>query len=65
MLVSSLALSCTSSRDRKTLVFDADGRSMRFENGRPESRNKRWDSDKSLAKQRKKRNKAFRKRRRF
>ncbi|TPE44077.1 hypothetical protein [Pontibacter mangrovi] len=64
-LLATVSFSCSSSRKGKTLMFDPDGRSMRFENGRPESKNKKWNSTKSLEKQRKKRDKAFRKRKRL
>ncbi|GAA4442422.1 hypothetical protein GCM10023188_42100 [Pontibacter saemangeumensis] len=64
LVVASLALSCSPLRGRKAIVVDDDGRSMRFTNGRAESKNKRWNSSKSLSKQQKKRDKAFRNRRR-
>lgn len=64
LLVVILASSCSPLRGRKALVVDDDRRSMRFDNGRAESRNKRWNSGKSQVKQRKQRDKAFRKRRR-
>lgn len=64
LFFSLVVASCAPSGGRKMLVFDPDGRSMRYENGRPESRNKKWNSTKSLEKQRKKRDKAFRKRKR-
>lgn len=51
-------------RSKKAVVLDDDRRSMRFNNGRQESNNKKWNSSKSLGKQRKQRDKQFRKRRR-
>ena len=51
-------------RSSKAIVVDDDGRSMRFNNGRQESKNKKWNSSKSLGKQHKKRNKKFSKRKR-
>ena len=64
LLLAALAMSCSPLRGRKAIVVDENGRSMRFDNGRAESRNKRWNNGKSLGKQQKQRNKAFRKRRR-
>ena len=64
LVVAVLTFSCSPLRGRKAIVVDDDGRSMRFDNGRAESRNKKWNSGKSLSKQQKKRDKAFRKRRR-
>lgn len=64
LVVATLAISCSPMRGRKAIVVDGDGRSMRFDNGRAESKNKRWNNDRSLGKQQKKRDKAFRKRRR-
>ena len=63
MLLAALAISCSLFKGRKAIVVDENGRSMRFDNGRAESRNKRWNNGKSLGKQQKQRNKAFRKRR--
>lgn len=64
LIVATLVLSCSPLRGKKAIVVDGDGRSMRFDNGRAESKNKRWNSSKSLSKQNKKRNKAFKNRRR-
>jgi len=64
VVVATLALSCSPTRGRKAIVVDDDGRSMRFDNGRAESKNKRWNNSKSLGKQNKKRVKASRNRRR-
>ncbi|WP_161890187.1 hypothetical protein [Pontibacter russatus] len=61
LVLAALAMSCSPLRGRKAIVVDDNGRSMRFDDGRAESRNKRWNNGKSLGKQR---NKAFRKRRR-
>ncbi|WP_299819690.1 hypothetical protein [uncultured Pontibacter sp.] len=51
------------SRSSKAIVVDDDGRSMRFSNGRQESKNKKWNSSKSKSKQQK-RNKPYAKKRR-
>lgn len=64
LIVAALAMSCSPLKGRKAIVVDDNGRSMRFDNGRAESRNKRWSNGRSLGKQQKQRNKAFRKRRR-
>ena len=64
LVLAALAMSCSPLRGRKAIVVDDNGRSMRFDNGRAESRNKRWNNGKSLGKQQKQRNKAFKKRRR-
>lgn len=64
LVVAALTFSCSPLRGKKAIVVDDNGRSMRFDNGRAESKNKRWSSSKSLSKQNKKRNKAFKNRRR-
>lgn len=64
LLFISMIASCSPlSRSKKAIVLDDDRRSMRFNNGKQESKNKKWNSSKSLYKQQKKRDKAFRKRR--
>lgn len=64
MVVALLTFSCSPLRGKKAIVVNDDGRSMRFNNGRAGGDTKKWNSTKSLEKQRKKRDKAFRKRRR-
>ena len=65
LAVGAMVASCSPlSRSSKAIVLDDDGRSMRFNNGRQESKNKKWNNSRSLGKQQKKRNKAFEKRRR-
>ncbi|WP_162052915.1 hypothetical protein [Pontibacter pamirensis] len=64
LVVALLTFSCSPLRGKKAIVVNDDGRSMRYNNGRAEGNTKRWNSTRSLGKQQKKRNKAFRKRRR-
>ncbi|MEJ8803114.1 hypothetical protein [Pontibacter sp. H249] len=65
LLIGVMLASCSPlGRSNKAIVVDDDGRSMRFSNGRQESKNKKWNSSKSINKQQKKRNKSFTKRRR-
>lgn len=64
LVVALLTFSCSPLRGRKAIVVNDDGRSMRFNNGRAEGSTKKWNSTRSLGKQQKKRDKAFRKRRR-
>ncbi|GAB3198182.1 hypothetical protein ABID22_000617 [Pontibacter aydingkolensis] len=65
LAIGAMVASCSPlSRSNKAILVDDDGRSMRFNNGRQESKNKKWNSSKSLGKQQKKRDKAFKKRRR-
>ena len=65
LAVGAMVASCSPlGRSSKAIVVDDDGRSMRFNNGRQESKNKKWNSSKSLGKQHKKRNKKFSKRKR-
>ena len=64
LVVALLTFSCSPLRGKKAIVVNDDGRSMRFNNGRAEGSTKKWSSTKSLEKQRRKRDKAFRKRRR-
>jgi hypothetical protein len=65
LLICIMIASCSSlSRSKKAIVLDDDKRSMRFNDGRQESKNKKWNSSKSLDKQRKKRDKNFRSRNR-
>lgn len=65
LAVGVMVASCSPlSRSSKAIVVDDDGRSMRFNNGRQESRNKKWNSTKGIGKQQKKRNKRFSKRKR-
>ena len=65
LAVGAMVASCSPlGRSNKAILVDDDGRSMRFNNGRQESKNKKWNSSRSLGKQQKKRNKAFERRRR-
>ncbi|MBB6612817.1 hypothetical protein H7F15_17380 [Pontibacter sp. Tf4] len=41
-----LGASCNPMNGRKAIVVDDDGRSMRFERNRQESRNDKWDARK-------------------
>jgi hypothetical protein len=65
LVVAMLTFSCSPMKGRKAILVDDDGRSMRFDNNRAESKNKRWNSDKSRSKRQKQRHKAFEKRRRY
>ncbi|WP_147294272.1 hypothetical protein [Pontibacter diazotrophicus] len=64
LVVALLTFSCSPLRGKKAIVVNDDGRSMRYNNGRAEGNTKKWNSTRSLGKQQKKRDKAFRKRRR-
>ncbi|WP_242916256.1 hypothetical protein [Pontibacter liquoris] len=64
LIVGALAVSCSPTRGKKAIVVDDDGRSMRFDNGHRQSRDKSWNSTKSTGKRQKQRDKAFKKRRR-
>ncbi|WP_460924524.1 hypothetical protein [Pontibacter brevis] len=64
LVVALLTFSCSPLRGRKAIVVDDDGRSMRFNNGRAEGSTKKWNGTRSMSKQQKRRNKAFRNRRR-
>ncbi|NEM99390.1 hypothetical protein [Pontibacter burrus] len=42
----SLTAACNPLQGRKAILVDDDGRSMRYERNRAESRNKKWDARK-------------------
>jgi hypothetical protein len=65
LLLVAVVASCSPLKNRKAIVVDDDGRSMRFDGGRQESKNKKWNSSKSRAKQSKSQQKKFKKRRRY
>ncbi len=66
LAIGALSISCSPlSRSNKAIMIDDDGRSMRFENGKKVSKDKKWNSSYSPEKRQRKRDKAFSKRKRW